>query len=311
MNIKKMRFFKKIMMGALLTTMVGAFSVGVGLKLSAENAQLTSATENTVRPIDLFEENNQIVYQNNVATPDYFFNGYMSGRYNALLVENGIVREDQPASAGQQVVPDYVKSGLKVTFKAGKTPVEYKPIVDISECDSETPLMVFAPVAKTRGVRDVNTFTIKLQDADNEERFVSFVYTYKADRVSYSGLDYLVISFCVKITRFVYCYIITALFCIDNVCNVLCSFFFSMIEKFSANSFYNAVKVIKIIITNIIQSASNNIKLFNLSDSISIPIKDKLADITIANYKQVSAFCYKRYRVLISKGFSGCKIINN
>ena len=182
MNIKKMRFFKKIMMGALLTTMVGAFSVGMGLKLSAENAQLTSATENTVRPIDLFEENNQIVYQNNVATPDYFFNGYMSGRYNALLVENGVVREDQPASAGVQVVPDYVKSGLKVTFKAGKTPAEYKPIVDISQYDSTTPLMVFAPIAKTRGVRDVNTLTVKLQDADNDERFVSFVFTYKAGR---------------------------------------------------------------------------------------------------------------------------------
>ena len=182
MNVKKMRFFKKVIVGALLAVIVSAFSVSMGVKLSAENAQLASATENTVRPIDLFEENDQIVYQNNVTTPDYFFNGYMSGRYNALLVENGVVREDQPANAGNQVVPDYIKSGLKVTFKAGKTPVKYKPIVDISECDSTTPLMIFAPIAKTRGVRDVNTFTIKLQDADNEERFVSFVYTYKAGR---------------------------------------------------------------------------------------------------------------------------------
>lgn len=182
MNVKKMSCIKKMIVGALLTATVGAFSVGAGLKLSAENAQPASATENTVRPIDLFEENNQIVYQNNVTTPEYFSNGYMSGRYNALLVENGVVRDDQPASAGEQVVPDYVKSGLKVTLKAGKIPVEYKPIVDISEYDSTTPLMIFAPIAKMRGVRDVSTFTVKLQDADNEDRFVSFVFTYKAGR---------------------------------------------------------------------------------------------------------------------------------
>lgn len=182
MNKKRRNYFKKFMLGALLTVAVGACSVGVGVKLSAENAQPASASENTVRPIDLFEENDQIVYKNNAETPDYFFNGYLTARYHALLVEDGVVSADQPESAGTQVVPDYMASGLKVTFKAGKSPAVYKPIVDISEYDSTTPLMVIAPIAKTRGVRDVNTFTVKLQDADNEERFVSFVFTYNAGR---------------------------------------------------------------------------------------------------------------------------------
>lgn len=180
MNIKKMRFFKKIMMGALLTAMVGALSVGVGLKLSAENVQLTSATENALRPVELFEENDQIVYQNNVATPDYFLNGHIQLRPDALFIENGVVRDGPSKRVGEKVVPDYINSGLKVTLKKGNTPVEYKPIVDISECDSETPLMVFAPIVKTRGTQDVNTITIKLQDADNEERFVSYVFTHVA-----------------------------------------------------------------------------------------------------------------------------------
>lgn len=118
-----------------------------------------------VEPKSLWSEvdTNLATIEQNVPSPDFVTVG--------ILTRWVIYTEENPAP-----MPDYVKSGVKVTVPTNGVSVEYQNIIDLNTLDNGKPLLDWMPLANERGTASMSRFTVRLEDVYDESNYIDVVF---------------------------------------------------------------------------------------------------------------------------------------
>lgn len=120
-----------------------------------------SEQEKAAKTLNLFEQADGVTYTAAVESPEYLLNGYSKNVY--------VTKEKLPK--------DHY-SGVNVNVKTSNSTATFKNIFDVSDLTKETPLIEFYPIVNQRGTIECNSYTVTMQDADDENNFVKIHLKY-------------------------------------------------------------------------------------------------------------------------------------
>lgn len=143
-----------------------------------QTTRAEKAVARAVEPKSLWTEmgSDFATIEQNAPSPDFVQIGW-GDRYHEYTTENLCP------------VPEYIKTGVKVTVPTGNVVLKYNNIIDLNALDQSIPLLDWMPLAESRGTPSILRFTVRLEDIADESNYVEIYFYQYFERLRW-GLDF-------------------------------------------------------------------------------------------------------------------------
>lgn len=147
--------------------------IGIGA-VQAENANTSK-----IEPKSLWTEvdNNLATVEQNVKSPDFVQIGWVD-KWLEYTQDNLCP------------VPEYIKTGVRVTVPTGNIAIQYKNVINLNSLDNSVPLLDWLPVAENRGTASILRFTVRLEDITDTSNYLEIYFYHDVNRMRW-GFDFL------------------------------------------------------------------------------------------------------------------------
>lgn len=182
------RVKKKIICGLLTASVIFC---GMGSIICGIHSVTAEINDNKALSVsNCFTIDKTVTLKEQVESPYYATNGYtiynLGGEYGTggyEIKDRFFVRyrdketeQEKNIKETVEYVPERFESGLQATFTKSGDSITFNSIIDFSKVTKETPLIEFIPVSKTRGLADITSISVTLEDIENSNHYVKITF---------------------------------------------------------------------------------------------------------------------------------------